>query len=371
MASASFPVIGRCMTWWGRELAACLPRAVREALAPPLRRLDATSGSDGLALRLRAGEREIIALTLDPEAPGARHAARRLAAGAAEITLRLPADAALYPRLHLPLVAAGDLRAAVAAEIDRVSPFPREAVLFDAKAVGSDLELGRLQVEALVVPRAAVEAALADAQALGLRADRVDGPRDAAPGERGFNLAPEGTARRRRPLARRLTGLLALLAAGLAALTVGLGYAARLIEANALETRLIALRERHDALSQVEARLADLVAGDRFLVAQKVGRPGTLALLAEISDRLPDDIWLHGLTYDAGSLRLEGVAPDASVLPNMLEGAPLLRGAAFAAPVTRDRDTGIERFTVTLTAVATTGVAARGEAGGISPEAAQ
>jgi general secretion pathway protein L len=130
---------GGFFAWWGRSLAAWLPRRWRLALGLDRGRLLLQADGDAVQLRLQDGdgvrdlaripglaadEGDVLAALLSPEL--------------AELPrwLLLPAAAGLRRRLLLPAAAAERLRDVVAFEIDRQTPFAADAVAFDARLLG-------------------------------------------------------------------------------------------------------------------------------------------------------------------------------------------------------------------------------------------
>lgn len=338
--AAQFPTLARlarplgpAWRWWTAELAALLPR--RLATLGRTRPVVATVGGQWFTIptRIDAGRDAALArlplpLSTDIHLP---HLAGRPA------ELRIDPASALRTVWRLPAAAAENLRQVIAFEMDRETPFRAEDVRFDARIVGHE---GRhIRVDLLIVPNIVAQPAMAAAGRLGLKVLRltVDGPDAAA-----FDLrtAEERPARRRpSPLLLGLTGALA--AAVLAAPpALNLWHAARLdaLVAPVQQRADIALRMR-DELERRSGAAASLDGLKRQTVP-------AVALVAELSARLPDGVWLDQLRIAQGEVRLGGYAPNAAALIALLEDSPLLTRVRFETGVTQDPLRRRERFQI-------------------------
>jgi Tfp pilus assembly protein PilN len=63
-----------------------------------------------------------------------------------------------------------------------------------------------------------------------------------------------------------------------------------------------------------------------------------LAVLRELTELLPADVWLTNLTVDKNGLELSGFAAGASQLIPLLEASPAFERVEFTSPVTKGRD---------------------------------
>ena len=147
--------------------------------------------------------------------------------------LLLPAEAGLRRQLVLPAAAADRLRDVLGFEIDRQTPFAAADVRYDHRLIGRRSD-GQLDVELVVVPRAALEARLA---ALGPLVPTLAGvDLDSADGPLGVNLI--GDARRREDPQRRYQWLLAAVAVLFTAFALWQIRENRAAAADALEARV-------------------------------------------------------------------------------------------------------------------------------------
>jgi Tfp pilus assembly protein PilN len=133
--------------------------------------------------------------------------------------------------------------------------------------------------------------------------------------------------------------------AGLAALAVLLALAVPAVTMLRDERRLAAL----------DAALAELAprVGEAEQLSQAVDRARrevetlrsfetqhlrALPLLRELTELLPQDVWLTNVSVDRKGLELAGFANSASQLIPLLEASPTFEGVEFTSPVTKGRD---------------------------------
>jgi general secretion pathway protein L len=348
------------LAWWGRSLAAWLPRAWRLTLGMDRGRLllhapvvDPASppheaGSLQLRLQDSDGLRDVghIPGMLDDSA-GDDPLAIVLAPALADLPrwLLLPGAAALRRRLVLPAAAAERLRDVVGFEIERQTPFAADAVAFDARILDRRESDGQLDVELVVVPRATLDAQLA---ALGPLAASLAGI-DVAAGDAplGVNLLAATQRRQQHDPWRLWNWVLVVIAVLALVATLWQMLDNRRSAADALQRttdqRVAAAR----TVSQQRQQLIDLVEGRAFLDRARSGRPTAVEIIDELSRRLPDNTYLEKLSIENDHLLLIGLSGEASALVGRLEGAKLWHAPALTGAVQPDPRTGRDRFTLT------------------------
>ena len=150
--------------WWLGELAGLIPARLSPAVRRDRHRLILALGAGAIGVAEVVGERE-QELGVAPDEPGQaariagllREARRRKS----PITLRLAPGMGLRKVLELPLAARDDLDQLLRFEMDRLTPFRSDDVVFAHRVLDSDQERGRLTVELQVAPRAMIEQARA------------------------------------------------------------------------------------------------------------------------------------------------------------------------------------------------------------------
>jgi general secretion pathway protein L len=96
----------------------------------------------------------------------------------------------------------------------------------------------------------------------------------------------------------------------------------------------------------LKARLAARLEHGRFLIDRRLSTPAATKLLAELSERLPNDTWLSEIQWHGKELTLSGFSPAAATLIQSLEASPLLSEVRFDSPVMTDPRVRRERFNI-------------------------
>ncbi|MGQ9369546.1 PilN domain-containing protein [Azospirillum sp. ST 5-10] len=262
------------------------------------------------------------------------------------VELRLPAAWALAKTVTLPAAAEANLREVLAFEMDRETPFRAADVHVHARVAG---RAGRqIRVALVVVPRAMAARAVAAVSGRGLAVERLSVE------------APDGIADLSdpadRPPRRRGSRLLPLLAGGLALAVLAVPPLLNVWRAGRLDARIDALGERAALALRLQEELERRRGAASDLDARKAAAPLALAVVAELSARLPDGVWLDELRLAAGEAHLTGYAPAAAELIALLDASPLLEGVRFETAVVQDPVRRRERFRI---AAALTGGGAR------------
>lgn len=336
------------LSWWGAALAAWLPRRVRELFGLASRRLLLSPHDTDIALQLQDanGVRELARLPRPAQGADGDPLAAVLAPRSAELSrwLVLPARMGLRRRMTLPEAAADRLHDVLGFEIDRQTPFAAADVRYDHRVLGRRGD-GQIDVELVVVPRAAIDTQLA---ALGPLAPTLAGiDLDGENGPLGVNLIDDARRRRREDPQRRVQWLLVAIALMLTAFGLWQMRENRSAAADALEARVASEATRARAATVQRQQLTDLREGMAFLAVQRAARPMTVAVLDELARRLPDSTSLEKAAIEGDRVLLIGLSTEASALVGQLSGSPLWRAPALAGALQNDPRTRADRFTLT------------------------
>ncbi len=324
----------------------CLPETLRRILAQRDRRLIVSPDGPAAQMVLATGDSRVDLGSLDladrEPIPGVPEAARD---PQRRTLLRLPAGAVLTRRTAIPAQFRDQPSKFLGYELDRLSPFRPEQVIYDARVTGGGKGKAILTLELALTRRDLVEPWLRRLREAGSAVDQVvwDGAWPRA------NLLPaEERPRRRQPLLDPAKLLLAMiLILGTAVLITPLWQGARDLEALEKEVR----KARAQAVQVDEARQALEKArrGSTEVLRQKSELPRMLDLLRELTERIPEDTWVQSLEYQNGEVQLRGESGRATALIGLLEGAPGITGVQFRSPVTQVAQTGKERFNLAFT----------------------
>ncbi|AIF46603.1 PilN domain-containing protein [Dyella japonica] len=337
----------RFFAWWGGELRALLPAGWRDRFgggqAWYLLQLD----GEEWTLR-KAGDAPVLArwnsqLDAASQQVAFKDALRGVDAEDLRMALCLDGANVLRPRLSLPLAARDNLAQIGAFEMDRQTPFRVEQVRYDVRELRTPAPAGRFAAELVVVPRQTLDPILSKLTASGLPVDAVDVAADAD--RLGANLLPAELTPRRRHPRQRLN--LALGAAAIVLLLLSLVQFLHNRE-SALEqmrTDVEAMRADAQQVANLRQQLQDNAGAAGFLAQRKAHTISALAVLQDISERLPTTAWLERLSIDNnGQLGFQGQSPQAARLVDAFKGSTVITDANFQGTIQVDPSTGKERF---------------------------
>jgi general secretion pathway protein L len=260
--------------------------------------------------------------------------------------LRLPEGLLLERQVVLPLAADQGLDRVMRFEMDRFTPFAADEVFFAATVRRRDRAQGRLTVAISLVPRVRLAPILAAMAQLRLAATELEAPAPAG----GFGAAP-----RRIPLGavdrtgegwrRGVLWAAGAVCAVLAVVAAGLPFWLQMEARAAVEERIAELRPRVDQADALRRRMAASAAGNDVIGAERARVGDALHAIATLTDILPNDTYLLGLTIQKRQVTMEGQSAAAARLLTTVSGDPTVRNAAFAAPVTRIEN-GMDLFSI-------------------------
>lgn len=335
--------------WWLDQLADWVPDGWRRRLAEKRGLLVIVLGRDEATARAILGGRRYDLGGVESDA---RHRATFLAGldglprRPSELELRLQPGEYLRRDFDLPLAAEDSLREAVELQLDRLTPFKADEVVFQCGVRERDPVTKRLGVWLAVVPAGRVHALV---EALGEDRSLVPRPPRSPP-------APEEPLVLRYALSRERRGGYGW---GLALVNVALLAAVLTVHVNTRQTELARLQQalgevRRDAAEGAELanRLEQLRSAVGLVATKRTASPALVQVLEDLSARVPDDTYLQRMEVRQGEIQLFGVSTAASNLIRQLEASPLLTEVRFESSVTRDASSGKERFTIVARLVA-------------------
>ncbi|TCV91053.1 general secretion pathway protein L [Luteibacter rhizovicinus] len=259
------------------------------------------------------------------------------------VVLLLPSSVVLRRRLVLPLAARDSLHRVAAYELDRHTPFRADQVRYDVRALREPAPEGRFVAELLVVPLATIDEVLRQSGEAGIALDAMCGTKpDIATG---LNLLPPSGRRVRRKGRGRLNFALAGVATVLAFAAM-VGYVHNRDDALIrMRAEVAALRVETKSVEALRKQLNDGAGADGFFAARKSASAPVLAVLAELTQRLPDDTSVERVTIAAdGTVGWQGQSPQAARLVDALKGADTLGEPSFQGSIQTDPTTSKERF---------------------------
>jgi general secretion pathway protein L len=345
-----YKCVARFFRWWGGELADYLPSFVRVAFGRGRKCLTVEISEQGAVFEF-ARDHSVeplgrVEFEGKSEAETKRAVANLVGLRAHEIrdiVVQLPRDKVLRRIVDLPLAAAENISEVLSFWMDRHTPFKADEVYYDFRVVDADPEEKRLQVDLVVAQRKIADEAVRMATAWGIEPTRVDAASDDADRVQSFRSL-SSASRPRASLSNVLSGVLAMTACALLAAAVYLPLERKTSHLAALEARLAVVRAEALAADELRNIVEQTLARSRFVIDRRQATPTMSELLAEVTQRVPDNTWLQQMRILGLRLDLQGYSANPTALIGLFEESETFSQVRFPAPVTMDPRIGLERF---------------------------
>lgn len=331
------------LAWWKGELAASMPGFLRRSLSAPSELLELWLESDGARVAHRGSGRavELGRLSVSGEGnEGVLEALRRLVPDGLPVVLHVPAAICLSRELELPTATQENLHEVLGFEMDRRTPFSAKSVVYGERPLGR-VE-GRVRVELRLVPRTRLQGVLA---ALDMGSLQVASVALDQAGGLVVRYLPEGAGLQRASHTWKWPMIINL---ALLAVVVAWPLRQQHTALRELREEVRLLRQKAEQAQALRGRLDQRLEQEQFLLKHKQIQTPQVAILDELTRRLPDETWLHRLEVRNGVVQIQGVSDAASSLIASLEDSPLFENARFRSPVTQDPSGNRERFQLSV-----------------------
>lgn len=259
----------------------------------------------------------------------------------------LPQDAVLLKTLQLPVATEEDLDAAMALEIDLSSPFSDQ----DTRAAWRVLSRGEsiMKVVLAITAQAAIDEAVESTELPAVNGV-AEVPEVWALSDNGMPVSFAGFGGQARRAAyhgqlRRLAGLWAAVWMSVMVVLIAIAFATSL-RADRLDTTFQQVRVQAAEAAQSRQELE--LGRTRLDLIQEaiVKRPNYQYWLNHIAASAPDTVYFDRLNFDGSEVVVSGYSNNASVYLRMLTEAPGYTDVTALSAFARDRNNGLERFSI-------------------------
>src|SRR6266849_135463 len=272
------------------------------------------------------------------------------------IVFQLPSDLVVVRRIAVPVQAREFLPGIIRNQIERLSPWHADQVVYGFDADVDEEDAATLDVRVLIALRADIDRARDELAAIGLPVDRIvtgqpPPPSHAAEGRVGArsvtlwsrlaDVSPEHLAHACRRVG---LGVAAAVVASLGLSLWAMTSAASLggeSEEVGVRVRTLQRQIQGPTLQSV----ASLSPRERAWYAKETS-PTAAIVLEALSRALPDGAYLTELRLENATLRMTGLANDAPSLIAPLEHSGHFNDVSFFAPTTRGPDGTLFRFNI-------------------------
>ena len=343
--------IGAFFHWWCSELLGFVPAPIRTWFRDETSLLYAARKSDRIALYRPTGNDFTHIGDIGVETNSPVELPREIAASgnrATAVALVLPDDGLLRQKLTLPAAAEGDLRDAARYEMERRTPFSGADAYFDVAVRYRDAAAAEIEVDLYVAPRPLVDETVARLASVGLRPFRAGIADAAGRPDPNINFLPADHGSRRIGPDAFLAALFGLLTLGLAIANLVAPVVQKKGQVETLSREVEALRKDAREAARLRAEIARLSDVRGALERERKKTVPVIAVLDELTKRLPDDTWLNQLRINGEDLSIFGFTETSSRLIEILESSAAFSNATFRTPVRPDPRTGKERFHINV-----------------------
>jgi general secretion pathway protein L len=240
------------------------------------------------------------------------------------VKVMMPPGKVLTRQIDLPILPMSDIKRMVALDLDRLTPFRADQVLFDTEVIARDEETGRQQMLLGVLPRSAAAAVMERAHANDIEPAAIGISRFGHPSSLDF-LPPlreveGGTAARQRATY------------WWAAAAVLMGFNLFMLsyrDASALDQLREAVESQQAPVS-VAMRLRDKVekeAARRTALLKQQRQNSPLQVLDAVTQAIPNGAWVERFEWNGRTVHIRGFRKDTPDLLAKLEASPLLHNA--------------------------------------------
>ncbi|MCO6160568.1 PilN domain-containing protein [Asaia lannensis] len=227
----------------------------------------------------------------------------------------------------LPLAAEHDLDAVLRFEMDRLTPFPADALFWAQTLLHRDTALNQIVLALWIAPRHLVDPVMDQLTSMGITPDWL---------ENDHGSARIALLRQSAPLDRVKDPRFALPVMACVLLVVFLLVGA-VHQSHRLaidESRIAGLRTPALQASQLRRMIEEKRAGARLVQDARTRLGDPMQILSVLTELLPDDTFLTDLSLKQGQLLISGQSGEPASLIRTLSASPLLHNPVFVAPVT-------------------------------------
>ncbi|MEN8174933.1 MAG: PilN domain-containing protein [Pseudomonadota bacterium] len=332
------------IAWWREALVATLPARVVHLFATPDDALVLVVDRDRASVEHRLDERRIEVRALESDAElGVVLDAMEGDTREYPLVVEVSEGEALRRTLRWPLQATTNLRTALSFEIEKLMPFPADAVYFGWRVERKLPAEGMVEFELVAVPRHLVDPWLERLRALvparepaALTVEGLDNRLD---------LLPEAPDRQRRIAGTTLAArYLAVAALVLLVLAAALPLYKKHRHQALLEAQVAVVQKEAEQVRVLKDSLDRRMAAMQQAAGEETAKVPRALVLEEIARLLPDTAYLQSMELKGRTLKLVGEAESSLSLVDGLKASPLFSRVDFSAPVSRRANADRERF---------------------------
>lgn len=327
------------INWWGESLYRSLPSSFRGLFRASQPSLNLYMVNERLALSWQQDgkRRDCGEYILDKSFDFARLAKKAVRSRNYQLKLELDEKQALHLQHTFPEGVQDNIKQVVGYQLDRITPFTLENAYFDAKVAKHDKANKLVLADIYVSPKAHVEQYLAKLKALGVPDIQVISAL-ASP-----THLTKGLSTAAAPLASASSiPFYLFLLALTASLILPIWYKERRL--GQIEDAIASLQQKASAQIEVRDKLLAAEEALSFIGEKRKTAPVMLDVVEHLSAELPPHTWVERLELSGNQVQIRGESEQALSLIDTLEISPYFEAVSFKSPVTRNPNSGKDKF---------------------------
>ncbi|RUM53028.1 MAG: hypothetical protein DSY87_04790 [Methylococcus sp.] len=338
--------------WWGAQLLAVMPEAVKKMVADSYDFLEVSESDDQFSLQLVTSEpgREFSHILPNTANPSAWDGLLQLNPELQDLplVLRLNIGQALYQVVSLPIAAESNLHQVIGFEMERLTPFKIEEVYYDARTVEKKSGLNQFKVGLVLTPRKKLDSMLERLAGVGIHPGRVD-VIESGTQEKSllhYNLLPDDNNKKPGNRRRKMQGMLITLLVSLIIAACAVPAYMKDSYIDELDSKVRKEKRVATKILTLKKEAEAILRETDALLTRKTNYPDMVELLSELTERIPNNTWLTRFNYSNGKLQIHGQSPQAANMIGILEDSPMFTQTSFISPVSQVRKSDMERFQI-------------------------
>jgi general secretion pathway protein L len=265
------------------------------------------------------------------------------------IVLEFPSDKVFVRRITVPAQARKFLAGVIRNQIERLSPWPANDVVYGFAAEAGAEDAAAVGVRIIMAARSDVDAARHDLAALGLPVDRVvarDADTEVTDSVTLWSRLADPSRDTVGGVARKMgVGIAASVTASVALSVWALASAASIRdESEGMAARSKVLQKQVQT-GRTASSIASMPPAERAWVSKEMSTSSVIVMEA-LSRALPDSAYVTEIRLEKENLRIVGLADDAPGLLAPLEKSKHMTDVRFFAPMARGPDGKLFRFSI-------------------------
>lgn len=277
----------------------------------------------------------------------------RRAADNSFVVLEFPADKVFVQRITVPAQARKFLAGVIRNQIERLSPWPANDVVYGFAAEAGEGDAAAIEVRILMAARSDVDAARHDVATLGLPVDQVvtrDSHSETVDGVAGLVKLWSRLADTSRDniasVARKIgIGIAASVTASVALSLWALSSASSIRDESEGMAARSKVLQRQVQTGRTASSMASMPPAERAWLSKEISTSSVIVMEA-LSRALPDSAYVTEIRLEKEIIRIVGLADDAPALLAPLERSGHMTDVRFFAPTARGPDGKLFRFSI-------------------------